>query len=62
VQRDNLREPTTAKSNGSVASRVRFTGEKLLTASNCGSLADERLLEKLGLTRAAPQFSASQQA
>jgi biotin synthase len=39
-----------------------FTGDRLLTTSNCGSLADERLFEKLGLTRAAPQFSASEQA
>jgi biotin synthase len=35
-----------------------FTGERLLTTSNCGSLSDERLFDKLGLTRAAPQSSA----
>jgi biotin synthase len=32
-----------------------FTGEKLLTTSNCGSSADEDLFRKLGLTRAAAQ-------
>jgi biotin synthase len=31
-----------------------FTGEKLLTTSNCGSNADDELFRKLGLSRAAP--------
>jgi biotin synthase len=39
-----------------------FTGERLLTTSNCGSLADEHLFGKLGLTKAIPQFDAAEPA
>jgi biotin synthase len=58
--RENLSESSQALCFLAGANSI-FTGEKLLTTSNCGSLADRRLFENLGLTRAAPQFRASEQ-